>query len=55
MSVSAIILMIVALLTVWGGLVVASVMLALKPQATGGWADTPEMDQDDETLTDGPA
>ena len=55
MSVSAIILMTVALLTVWGGLLVASIMLALKPHATGGWADTPGIDQDDEDLADGPA
>lgn len=55
MSVSAIVLMIVALLTVWGGLLVTSIMLARKPQVTGGWADTPEIDQDDEAGTDGPA
>lgn len=47
MTISAIALMIVALLLVWGGLVVTSVMLARKPQATGGWADQAEMDHDD--------
>lgn len=53
MSVSAIVLMLVALVTVWGGLVVTSIMLARQPNARGGWADTPEMDHDDVHLHDG--
>ena len=48
MSSIAITLMIVALVTVWGGLLASAVFLARRPHATGGWADHPEIDQDDE-------
>ena len=47
MTTPAIALMIIALVTVWGGLLVTSFMLYRRPNATGGWADHPEMDGED--------
>lgn len=47
MTGTAIMLMVIALTLVWGGLVASSIFLQRHPQATGGWADDPEIDQDD--------
>lgn len=50
MDTTAIVVMLVSLTLVWGGLVASSIFLGRHPQATGGWADDPEMDHDDTHL-----